>query len=118
MLGDLVGAIKKAALQAYENSDPATWMLGEVVNDDPLEIEVEQRLTLDEDNLILTRNVTDYMTFASFNMKTESADGHKHSITGQHPITIHNSLQEGDLVLLIRQQGGQKFIVIDRVVYS
>ena len=118
MLGDLVGAIKKAALQVFENSDPSTWMLGEVVNDDPLEIQVEQRLTLDEDNLILTRNVTDYMTFASFNMETKSADGHKHSITGKYPISIHNSLQEGDLVLLIRQQGGQKFIVIDRVVYS
>lgn len=118
MLGDLVGAIKKAALQAVENSDPTTWMLGEVVSSDPLEIQVEQRLTLDEDNLILTRNVSDYMTFASFNMQTESADGHKHSIKGQAPITIHNGLKEGDLVLLIRQQGGQKFIVIDRVVYS
>ena len=118
MLGDLVGAIKRAALQAYENADPSTWMLGEVTNTDPLEIEVEQRLTLDEDNLILTRNVKNYKTKATFNMSTGSADGHSHSISGKHTITIHNALQEGDLVLLIRQQGGQKFIVVDRVVDS
>ncbi len=106
MLADLVAAIKKAAKQAVDASDPTTWMLGKVTNADPLEISVEQRLTLDADNLILTRNVTDYTTQANYNGG------------GKHQITIYNGLNAGDLVLLIRQSGGQKFIVVDRVVNS
>ena len=30
-------------------------------------------------------------------------------------ITIHNGLVVGDKVILIRQQGGQKFVVLDRI---
>ena len=30
-------------------------------------------------------------------------------------ITDHNALQNGDAVVLIREQGGQKYIVIDRI---
>lgn len=107
-------------MQVYNNSSPSTWMIGEVVNESPLQIQIEQRLTIDEDLLILTRNVTDYMVQATIalNFSTGSSEGHRHSVSGTHdvPIQIHNGLQEGDFVLLLRQDGGQKFIVVDRVV--
>ena len=32
-----------------------------------------------------------------------------------HEITIYNALQVGERVILIRVQGGQKFVVVDRV---
>ena len=41
---------------------------------------------------------------------------HTHSITGKKTIYVHNSLQEGEEVILIRQAGGQEYIVFDRVV--
>ena len=41
---------------------------------------------------------------------------HGHSISGRKSITIHNGLAVGDEVLLLRMQGGQKYIVIDKVV--
>lgn len=41
---------------------------------------------------------------------------HDHSISGKKEITIHNGLKVGDEVLLLRMQGGQKYIVIDKVV--
>lgn len=40
---------------------------------------------------------------------------HTHGITGKKEITIHNALAVGDEVILIRQQEGQKYIVIDRI---
>lgn len=40
---------------------------------------------------------------------------HSHHIAGEQEITIRNSLVAGDEVLLIRQQGGQKYIVWDRI---
>lgn len=40
---------------------------------------------------------------------------HTHKITGKKEITIHNALAVGDEVILIRQQEGQKYIVVDRI---
>ena len=116
MLADLAECMKIAAKKVYENADLAAVMVGEVISDDPLEIQIEQRLTLEEDQLILSRNVTDYEIDVDFDMKTGTSDGHRHSISGTHTLTVNNALEEGDMVLLIRQNGGQKFVVIDRVV--
>lgn len=41
---------------------------------------------------------------------------HTHDITGKKEITIHNGLAVGDEVILLKQKGGQKYLVLDRVV--
>ena len=38
-------------MQAYNNSSPTAWMIGEVISESPLLIQIEQRLTIDEDLL-------------------------------------------------------------------
>ena len=40
---------------------------------------------------------------------------HTHRIAGQKKITVHNALNTGDKVILLRKQQGQQFIVIDRI---
>lgn len=40
---------------------------------------------------------------------------HKHDIKGRKKITVHNGLTVGEKVLLCRIQGGQKYVVIDRI---
>ena len=40
---------------------------------------------------------------------------HKHDIKGRKRITIHNGLTLGERVILLRKQGGQDYIVLDRV---
>lgn len=132
MLPDLVDSMKKAALDAVENSKPTALMFGTVTNDDPLEITVEQRLTLTMDQLILTRNVTDFTVPISQGWSTGYAlekhhhtcpEGttsdvnlaHSHGIIADE-VTVHNALEYGESVILIRQEGGQKFVVLDRVV--
>lgn len=39
---------------------------------------------------------------------------HSHSINGKKQITIHNGLNLNDNVILLQQQGGNNFIVIDK----
>lgn len=39
---------------------------------------------------------------------------HEHSISGRKQITIHNGLKLNDNVILLQQQGGNNFIVIDK----
>lgn len=95
----LVKMIKKAAVEAMAAEKPVEICFGKVTGTEPLKILVEQKMTLGEAQLILTRNVTDFKT----------------CITGEMEITVHNGLVVGDDVLLLRQHGGQKYIVWDRV---
>ena len=39
---------------------------------------------------------------------------HSHAVKGTKTITIYNALKKGDKVILIRQQGGQKFLILDK----
>lgn len=53
----------------------------------------------------------------SLSGNVESVDlTHSHSISGKKELTIHNALQVGDEVILLKQKGGQKYLVLDRVV--
>ena len=127
MLADanaLVEAMKKASREEREASKPVQVYFGEVISKSPLNINVEQKMVLGENQLILTRNVTDFVTMISVSWETEDQEGgeeetasetHAHRISGQKQIIVHNALETGDEVILIRQQEGQKFIVLDRI---
>ncbi len=106
MLADASGfleILKKAALDAQEAAKPVNVQFGEVKSKDPLKISVEQKMMLGEAQLILTRNVTEYRSTVTVQGGTK------------RDIIIQNALQVGDKVILIRQQEGQKFIVVDRI---
>ena len=98
----LVKLIKRAALEAVEAGKPVQVCFGKVTESAPLKILVEQKLLLGGAQLVLTRNVTDYEVDLSVSHTKKK-------------YTVHNALQQGDLVVLLRQQGGQKYIVLDRV---
>lgn len=124
MLADangLVLAVKKAAMDAQKSTKPVNVYFGEVISKSPLAINVEQKMLLGEKQLILTRNVTDYMTTFTVQWTAENSvppDGetaHTHNIVGTKNFLMHNALEKGDRVILIRQQEGQKFIVVDRI---
>ena len=138
---EFVDTLKRAALDAVEAEMPVNVYFGEVVSVSPLSINVEQKMILGEKQLILSRNVTDFTTTVTVDWSTESSlsththtvqgsdsNGdsinlttseknlaHPHKITGKKKITVHNGLVVGDEVILIRQQEGQKFIVVDRL---
>lgn len=61
------------------NAKPTAVMFGQVINSDPLEILVEQRLTLNQDQLILTRNVTDFQVDVELEWGTSYSLG-KHNM--------------------------------------
>ena len=129
---ELVKAMKKAARDEREASKPVNVFFGEVQAVSPLKINVEQKMVLGEAQLVLTRNVTDHMVTVTVQWNTESHEvrhkhtgdegdtgytevPHSHEIEGGKTLLIHNALKVGDEVILIRQQGGQKFVVIDRI---
>lgn len=159
-VADIIQTIKKAALDAIGNSSPTSVMYGIVTNIKPLEIQIEQKLILTSEFLILTKNVIDYEIEVSINWDTQESNIntththningnievnsiiepetqnqsinnqiinnleienkdiesiHEHLITGKKKITIHNALKQNEKVILLQQQGGQKFIVLDKI---
>lgn len=124
---ELVNTLKRAAVEAVEAGKPVNVYFGEVVSASPLKINVEQKMILGEKQLILSRNVTDFKTkITAGNIKNYYYTGdvnsgtapvspsHVHAV-GTIEVTVHNGLAVGDEVILIRQQEGQRFIVVDRI---
>ena len=100
---DLYNVIKLAAMKAVEASKPSDFLFGKVTKVSPLEIIIEQRLTLDIDQLVLPEKMTDY----SINFTVDGV---------MKRMTVHNGLKIGDEVILIKKKGGQKYLIFDKVV--
>lgn len=93
---DFMELIKKTVKSVLESSKPVNIVFGTVQTPSPLSIITEQQMLLGAAQLVLCRNVTTY---------TASS-------------TLTNVLKAGDKVVMIREQGGQRFLVLDRVVSS
>lgn len=129
---ELVKTIKKAAVEAMDASKPVNVFFGEVISVKPLKINVEQKMVLGEAQLVLTENVKELKTTIEISGETETALSahkhkyqdedttevnlsHQHKIASKKEVTIKKGLAKGDNVVLIRQQEGQKYIVLDRI---
>ena len=142
---ELVKTMKKAAVDAMDATKPMNICYGMVESVDPLKIRVEQKILLGAAQLELCRNVTEHTVCVTVNCQTESSGqesqggqgvtepggtpehthnfqvqgggggAHSHTISGKKEITLHNGLSVGESVIMLRKQGGQKYIVWDRI---
>lgn len=130
---NLIEIIKTAAIEAVAASNPAAVVFGTVTSVDPLKITVEQRLILEADHLILTTLVSEFEVDMTLDHETDedththtitdtysgggsaSNETHNHTVTGLKTMTVHLGLQQGEKVIMIKVQGGQKYIVLDRI---
>ena len=120
-----VETVKKIALSAIKTTKPMEIMYGIVKQINPLKVGLNQKLILEKDDLILTDNVADLVTeITAVEWLTENKSGgsgeaafasHNHELKGKKKVIIHNSLKAGEKVILLRVQGGQQFIVLNRV---
>ena len=128
----LVKAVKQAAVEAVRADAPMAICYGTVLSPTPLKIQVDQKKILGTAQLILTDAVRDYnveMSTIEGTGKslgphyTEDESGgsgypafaaHKHRYQGRKKWRIHNALKKGEKVILLRCDGGQKYVVLDR----
>lgn len=85
--------VKKAAVEAVEATAPPRVLFGLVIGTSPLTVRADQKLTLSGEALAVaagTRAIRD----------------------------VQPGLQAGDKVILLRMQGGQKYVVLDKVLDS
>lgn len=110
-MSDLLDAIKIASRNVNEASKPVELTSGQVVSVSPLAVKIDQKLTIPEKLLVLTDAARDYQTEMTLAGLTDSRGD---SVSGRSIITIHNALKAGEAVLLLRMQGGQKYMIIGR----
>lgn len=89
MSHNIADAIRTLAQQTYLADKPTERAFGVVTSVDPLVIQINEKLVLDEDFLVITQTVKNYINWKF--------------------LTI------GDKVVMTRQLGGQQFIVDDMV---
>lgn len=98
---DIVRSFKKSSKETSDAMDPVFVLFGEVTSASPLKITVEQRLPLEANHFILTHAVRDH----EVDMTVDSV---------RKKYTVHNNLVAGDKVKLLRIQGGQQYVIIDK----
>ncbi len=84
-MADIIEVIKKASREAEEQNSPTNVLFGTVISTAPLQIQVEQKLTLTREFLILTKNVVDYDVKISLKWNTNSKNlnaNHMHGVEG------------------------------------
>lgn len=129
---ELVRLVKRAAVEAVSAGAPMGVCYGTVTSAAPLKVQVDQKKTLGEAQLILTDRVRDYSveltTIAGSGTSpgphyTEEESGgagyalfesHRHQYLGRKKWRVHNALRTGEKVILLRCDGGQKYVVLDR----
>ena len=101
---DIIEVMKKAALGAVSAKQPAKFVFGKVTKTSPLTVAVNEKLTLPAHHLRLTQHLTKYTVKAHFGTDSDKT------------LTIDNRLKVGDKVVLLKNQDGDGFLIIDRAV--
>ena len=95
---DLVALIKKAATEAVDAGKPANILFGKVVSPSPIQVQLDQQITLGAAQLTVARLLWGY---------TVTVEG--------VPLVVVPPLAAGERVILAQVSGGQHYIVLDRV---
>lgn len=109
----LIETIKKAGLDAYGASNPVHIVFGEIRNTDPLVVNVDQRFDLTADFLIVPESLQ------HFEINLQHSHNYSEGTTDtalNESVVVRRGLEIGDKVILLRMQGGQKYVVLDRTV--
>ncbi|MCO1603659.1 DUF2577 domain-containing protein [Desulfosporosinus nitroreducens] len=116
-MASLLDVIKTAGMDAVGATNPVTVMYGEVITVNPLSVMVDQRFTLTADFLMVPESMTLFeMDLNHVHPYTDNGSVRSTSEALAEKIVIRPGLKTGDKVLMLRVQGGQKFVILDKVV--
>ncbi len=124
MNNKLYEAMQAAISQTVNGMRMGDYILGTVEGTSPVSIRINQRDLITEEFLIFTDAVRDYDVDIGVSHTTENRAGgtgdpafesHNHDYTGRKKIHVYNALSAGEVVILLRQQGGQQYCVLSRI---
>lgn len=81
---NMFNAMKQIAENVFEARRPADWCYGKVISLDPLQVQIDQKLPLKKEFLAVRTGVS------------------------------ASSFKVGDRLILLRKQGGQEYLILDK----
>lgn len=81
---DLFNAMKQIAKDVFDTLQPADWCYGKVISLDPFQVQIDQKLPLKKEFLAVCTGVS------------------------------ASSFKVGDKLILLRKQGGQEYLILDK----
>lgn len=129
----MIDVIKEVIEKLLERKKMTKLEFGIVESVKPLTVRIDAKKLLQEEDLILSHLVKDYYVDITVQHSTDSIYGswntshshpdagnnsiptdHEHEYKGRKKILIHNGLLKGEKVVMVRQEGGQLYYVLDR----
>lgn len=106
----LIDIMKRASMGAVEASKPCDLRYGTVASTRPLKVRVTSQFVLPESMLIVPKHLTNYTVNVSANFELPAPTSGT-----THRLTIKNALSTGDKVALLRESGGQRYYILDKI---
>lgn len=134
-----VELMKTLATNVNNTERPVSIHFGTVLSEEPdITIKIDQKKILTKEFITLARNVTDHNVDMTVDHWTEDADptetsakgggagdaafeshshehSHKHPYKGRKTFLVHRKLLVGEKVIVLSVQGGQNYVVLDRI---
>lgn len=138
----MIEIMKRAAMDAIENNKPCDLRFGTVSSVSPLKVKISSELTLPESVLIVPQHLTDYTSNVNIGLPSGSTPTGSISVSvvndtlvfssiatvvdevddesmtdavDERTLTVYNGLEVGDTVVLLRNQGGSSYLILDRI---
>lgn len=107
--------IKNIVQTEFKKQKPSSFFIGTVESVKPLKVRKDQKLVITERFLLLTDAVKNIEQEVEIEWTTETNDNHIHTVKGKKIIKLNNELKTGEKVLVLQNNGGQEFIILERV---
>ena len=112
--------IRKMINESLDYKNISDWEYGTVVKSEPLEIMVNQKITLSKSFLEVLPQLSDYKIKVEYEKDPEPQPGNDEEEPEiiEKEVTIKNSLEIGDKVILLKKSEGQRYLVLAKITQS
>lgn len=107
MSSGLISLIKQAAMDAVENGQMTDLRYGTVTGVSPVTVRTTEQFNIPSSLLVVPQHLTNYRVSVTADWEEQPNE--------IRTMTIRNALRVGDKVALLRKQGGQSFLILDRI---
>ena len=102
---EMAESIKRLAQQQVDGTYPTVLLFGTISNTNPLTLKIDNKVYSSE-FIVIPRHLTNY----EVTIEESTSQGYV-----ERNVKVKSELKQGDKVIVARQQGGQKYIVLDRI---
>ncbi|MCI8806297.1 MAG: DUF2577 domain-containing protein [Clostridiales bacterium] len=112
----MIDCVKKICFDMIGEMVFSDTVLGVVETASPLSVRVSDKIILREGQMILSRNVSDFIFEITINPMFPDDISNDDDFKKRKKYVVYNSLKKGEKVILAKADGGQVYFIIDRAV--